>query len=89
MNSLEKEQAFERALAETLRNAIEHEVMGEQNGDGLLGRVETHLRRLHYPNGPGSTEIYLETTDEGLLVSLTLPPKAPRVGVIRFEVSSG
>ena len=41
MNSLEKEQAFERALAETLRNAIEHEVMGEQNGDGLLGRVES------------------------------------------------
>ena len=89
MNQLEKEQAFERALKETLRSAIEHEVMGERSGEDLLGRVETLIRGILYPKGLGATQIYLETMEGGILVSLKLPPKTLRVGVIRIEVSTG
>ena len=86
MNALEKEQAFERDLKKTLLEALENEAVGERLGPALVGRMQTLARGILLQKGLGAAEVKMTADEDGVSVHVRLPPKGPRVGIIRLQV---
>lgn len=86
MNKQEKEQTFEKALQQTLLEALEHEAVGEQLGPALVARMQTLARGILLQNGMGAAEVKMTTDKMGVRVHIRLPRKGPRVGVIRLQI---
>ncbi len=89
MNSLENERRFESALKQTLLEALELELVGEQRGPRLIGRLKTVTRGILLQHGLDGAQVEVSAQGASVGVQVRLPAKGPRVRVIRLTIGIG
>ena len=85
MNRLEREKKQEEQLKTELLRVIEDAVVGERFDSALVGRVKTLVRSVLLQAKQSQAQIHVGLVDAGLEVQIVLPPKGPRVGVIKLS----
>ena len=89
MNSLENERRFELALKQTLLEALELELVGEQRGPRLIGRLKTVTRSVLLQHGLDGAQVEISPQGASVGVQVRLPAKGSRVRVIQLTIGIG
>ena len=88
MNALEKQKQFEQELSATLLDALEQEIVGEASTPALVGRVKTCIRGILYAKSVSGAKVSVTSIPNGISVQIRLPPKGPRVGIIKLSIGT-